>query len=86
MEKIMALLLEIIVVIALLLFICNIEISDGFKITLHTWWRGLGVLIAGIGIGIYLVGERKQAKEEGYEKGYKDAIETIIHNNSKEEK
>lgn len=56
------------------MFISHLEIKPGFKIYLHAWWRGLGVLFILIGSIIFLGGEIWKTKKDNYIKGYEEGI------------
>lgn len=94
----MIIVFEVLVIIAFLLYISNIEISfkEGFRIYFHSWWKGLGVFFILIGLVIFLTGEKlkdkksyeigyKEGIEEGYKKGSEAAFNEIRKNFSKSE-
>lgn len=66
---------KIVVFILILLFISHLEIKPGFKICLHAWWRGLGILLILIGSIVLLEGEIWKTKKDNYIKGYEEGIE-----------
>lgn len=62
--------LGIIVFIELFLFLGNTEIISAktcptIKITIHDWWRPVGIIIMVVGFFIYLIGSNKKSYNNG---------------------